>query len=103
MIYAKHLEDGSMAVGLFNRGWQTVKMNFTLRMLGLRGRQTVRDLWRQKDLTECTDKFETAVAPHGVVLVRVYPGQQPRTGDRQIARPCFIINKRRIPAYPSFS
>ena len=31
-------------------------------------------LWRQKDLTECTDKFETAVAPHGVVLVRVYPG-----------------------------
>lgn len=60
--------------GLFNRGWQTVKMNFTLRMLGLRGRQTVRDLWRQKDLTECTDKFETAVAPHGVVLVRVYPG-----------------------------
>lgn len=53
---------------------QTVKMNFTLRMLGLRGRQTVRDLWRQKDLTECTDKFETAVAPHGVVLVRVYPG-----------------------------
>ena len=50
VIYAKHLEDGSMAVGLFNRGWQTVKMNFTLRMLGLRGRQTVRDLWRQKDL-----------------------------------------------------
>ena len=74
VIYAKHLEDGSMAVGLFNRGWQSVKMNFTLRMLGLRGRQTVRDLWRQKDLTECTDKFETAVAPHGVVLVRVYPG-----------------------------
>ena len=31
------------------------------------------------------------------------PRQQPRTGDRQIARPCFIINKRRIPAYPSFS
>lgn len=74
MIYVKHLEDGSMAVGLFNRGWQTVKMNFTLRMLGLRGKQTVRDLWRQKDLTECTDKFETTVAPHGVVLVKVCPG-----------------------------
>lgn len=74
VIYAKHLEDGSMAVGLFNRGWQAVKMNFTLRMLGLRGRQTVRDLWRQKDLTECSDKFETTVAPHGVVLVKVYPG-----------------------------
>lgn len=53
VIYAKHLEDGSMAVGLFNRGWQTVKMNFTLRMLGLRGRQTVREPVR-------------AEGPHGV-------------------------------------
>ena len=74
IIYVKHLEDGSMAVGLFNRGWQAEKMNFTLRMLGLRGKQTVRDLWRQKDIAECTDKFETTVAPHGVVLVKVYPG-----------------------------
>lgn len=74
VIYVKHLEDGSMAVGLFNRGWQAEKMSFTLQMLGLRGTQTVRDLWRQKDLTECTDKFETTVAPHGVVLVKVYPG-----------------------------
>ena len=74
VIYAKHLEDGSIAVGMFNRGWQPVKMHFTLRMLGLRGTQTVRDLWRQKDLKECTDKFETEVAPHGVVLLKVYPG-----------------------------
>ena len=61
-------------VGLFNRGWQPVKMTLTLRMLGLRGQQTVRDLWRQKDLAQCTDKFEATVAPHGVVLLKVYPG-----------------------------
>ena len=43
-------------------------------MLGLRGQQTVRDLWRQKDLAQCTDKFEATVAPHGVVLLKIYPG-----------------------------
>lgn len=74
VVYVKHLEDGSMAVGLFNRGAQTTTMGFTLQLLGLYSTQTVRDLWRQKDLTTCADKFETLVAPHGVVLVRVYPG-----------------------------
>lgn len=74
VIYAKHLEDGSMAVGFFNRGWQSAKMGVTLRQLGLRGEQIVRDLWRQKDLTKSSDRFETNVAPHGVVLVKFYPG-----------------------------
>lgn len=74
VIYVKHLEDGAMAVGLFNRGWQEVKIGVTLRQLGLRGEQTVRDLWRQKDLTKTSDLFETTVAPHGVVLVKFYPG-----------------------------
>lgn len=74
VIYAKHLEDGSMAVGFFNRGMQEARMNISLGQLGLRGDQTVRDLWRQKDLTTTSDRFETAVAPHGVVLVKFYPG-----------------------------
>ena len=38
------------------------------------GEQTVRDLWRQKDLTRTSDRFDTRVAPHGVVLVKFYPG-----------------------------
>lgn len=74
VIYVKHLEDGSMAVGLFNRGEQEADMEVTLQQLGLRGEQTVRDLWRQKDLTKTSDKFAAKVAPHGVVLVKFYPG-----------------------------
>ena len=34
---------------------------------------TVRDLWRQKDLGLYQGKFETKVAPHGVVLIRLIP------------------------------
>jgi len=74
VIYAKHLEDGSMAVGFFNRGLQPAKMNVSLRQLGLRGEQTVRDLWRQKDVAKTSKEFETEVAPHGVVLVKFSPG-----------------------------
>lgn len=74
VIYVKHLEDGALAVGFFNRGWQEVGMGISLRQLGLRGEQTVRDLWRQKDLTRTSDRFDTRVAPHGVVLVKFYPG-----------------------------
>ena len=37
----------------------------------------VRDLWRQEDVAHLKDKWdrwETEVAPHGVALVKVYPG-----------------------------
>jgi len=31
----------------------------------------VRDLWRQKDLGDFEGEFSTAVASHGVVLVKI--------------------------------
>lgn len=79
IVYAKTLEDGSYAVGLFNRGDKeatvTVKWgpwgNLPTERTGMSFR--VRDLWRQKDLGEFKDSFEAKVAPHGVVLVRLFP------------------------------
>jgi alpha-galactosidase len=69
-IYVKGLADGSKAVGLFNLGNQPASMAATWSELGISVAQTVRDLWRQKDLGEFPTRFETIVAPHGVVLVR---------------------------------
>jgi alpha-galactosidase len=63
-----------MAVGLFNKGEITQEMTFTLKSLGLRGEQTIRDLWRQQDLVKTDKEYKTKVAPHGVVLLRIYPG-----------------------------
>lgn len=76
VIYMKHLEDGSVALGLFNRGEKAAKIKFTLEQLGLRDKQTVRDLWRQTDVAalEGKEAFSTEVAPHGAALLRVYPG-----------------------------
>ena len=70
-VYAKPLEDGSMAVGLFNRGADKAKITATWKDLGIKGKWKVRDLWRQKDLGVQTGKVEAEVASHGVVLVKL--------------------------------
>ena len=76
VIYVKPLDDNSIAVGLFNLGTQSRKIGFRPIDLGMIEPQTVRDVWRQKDLGEVTFKetYEVEVAPHGVVLLRLYPG-----------------------------
>ncbi len=75
VVYAKPLEDGSYAVGLFNTGVIPQKVTVRWADLKLTGPQQVRDLWRQQDLGTFETKFSTEIAPHGVVLVRVYPSK----------------------------
>lgn len=76
--YFKPLEDGSLAIAMFNLSETTQKIGFKPRAIGIIGDKIiVRDVWRQKDVAEMTndrDRFDTDVPPHGVVLVRVFPG-----------------------------
>jgi alpha-galactosidase len=71
-VYAKPMEDGSLAVGLFNTGKESATITANWSDLKIKGQQRVRDLWRQKDLGLFTDKFVASVASHGVVLVRIF-------------------------------
>ncbi|MEK6756598.1 MAG: putative Ig domain-containing protein, partial [Bacteroidota bacterium] len=70
-VWAKAMEDGSKAVGLFNRGiWKSdIKARWS--DLGIEGKQKVRDLWRQKDLGTYDKEFSATVPRHGVVLVKM--------------------------------
>jgi len=70
-VYAKDLEDGSKAVGLFNLGADTASVTVTWSDLRLTGRQFARDLWRQKDLGAFEAQFQLPVAAHGAELVKV--------------------------------
>ena len=70
-VWAKDLQDGGKAIGLFNRGDEEAKVTADFSKLGVNGAQRVRDLWRQKDLGEFADKFAANVPPHGVVLVKI--------------------------------
>ena len=70
-VWARELEDGSTAVGLFNRGETLAEVTATWEALGVSGPRPVRDLWRQKDLGVYDGEFSAYVARHGVVMVRL--------------------------------
>jgi alpha-galactosidase len=74
----KELEDGASAVGLFHRGEFEAEVSLTWSSLGLPSARSVRDLWRQQDLSGAAgERFATRVGRHGVVLLRVEP-ERPR-------------------------
>ncbi len=73
--WAKDMEDGSKAVGLFNRGEQESEIAARWSDLSIRGKQTVRDLWRHKDLGAFEQEFRAKVPRHGVVLVKIAPAR----------------------------
>lgn len=71
-VYAKKMEDGSRAVGLFNTGTNgTIVVTVKWSDLKIQGAQYVRDLWRQKDLGSFKNEFSLPVAPHGAELVKI--------------------------------
>ena len=76
-VWAKDLEDGSKAVGLFNLGEREAEVAALWSDLKLGGRMRVRDLWRQRDFGLFDGVFKTRVGRHGVVLVRIAPARGP--------------------------
>ena len=73
-VYAKKLEDGSLAVGLFNSGAKnpiTVLVRWS--DLKIKGPHAVRDLWRQKDLGNFDGEFSMTVSSHSAELVKIAP------------------------------
>jgi alpha-galactosidase len=72
-VWSRDLEDGSRAVGLFNRGEEETAVTAKWADLGVTGPQTVRDLWRQKDIGRFDGEFHASVPRHGVVMIKVTP------------------------------
>jgi len=72
-VWTKELEGGSKAIGIFNRSELDGTYALKFSDLDLAAKQSVRDLWRQKDLGQFSDQFEITVPRHGVVLVRLTP------------------------------
>jgi alpha-galactosidase len=70
-VWARPLHDGTLAVGLFNRGLAPAEVTVEWPQLGLRGAQPVRDLWRRAAAGTFTEKFTATVPRHGAVLVKV--------------------------------
>lgn len=73
-IYVKDLEDGGKAVAFANFGREKVNMSYKdFKTLGISGNQTVRDIWRQKDISKINaNKGNLAldIPAHGVAFYK---------------------------------
>jgi alpha-galactosidase len=72
-VWAKDMQDGRKAVGLFNRGQCQASVTVKWSDLGIQGNQIARDLWRQQDLGTFDDQFSAPVGRHGVLLLSLRP------------------------------
>jgi len=75
-VWAKPLEDGSIAVGLFNLGTMAGRLvSVAWESLGLHDRRPclVRDLWAHEEVGVFTGGFTARVDSHDVALVRIIP------------------------------
>ncbi len=70
-IWRKPLEDGRIAVGLFNCTDKSAPISATWDDLQLTGRQTVRDAWRQQELGSFEKVVTCNVNTHGCSLLTV--------------------------------
>lgn len=70
-VYLKHLADGSVAVGLFNRDEVVATVEVYLHELGLNGTYKVRDVWSQKGKEPATQAINETIPPHGTIFLRL--------------------------------
>lgn len=70
-IWAKPLEGGAKAVGLFNRGEDSEPITLNLASVGFGGGARAQDLWSGKDLGHLSGSYTVRVPRHGVVLLRL--------------------------------
>ncbi|WP_404420453.1 putative Ig domain-containing protein [Nibricoccus sp. IMCC34717] len=72
-VYQKPLEDGTVALGFFNRGNSEAAVSLKLNELELNDTYTARDLWRQSDVGVFTKILPAKVEAHGVLLYKLSP------------------------------
>ncbi len=86
-VWLKQLENGDYAAGLFNINgyaktpqsyfrWgdeKPVSFALDLAKIGLKGKYSIRDVWRQKDLGQFKGTFKTSIRHHGVVMIKIEP------------------------------
>jgi alpha-galactosidase len=76
-ILERPLQDGSVAVGIFNRGDVAADGALSWQSLKLPGKKLkARDLWKHEAVAAAGDSYSTTVPPHGVVLLKVSTAQK---------------------------
>jgi alpha-galactosidase len=70
-VWAKPLENGAYAIGLFNRSDTEQAVSTRWAELKLRRPKTLRNLWTHEDVTIDANGFSETVPAHGVIMLKV--------------------------------
>ena len=70
-VWARPLYDGTMAVGLFNRGYWKAKVSANGKDLGLSGPLPVYDLWQRKSAGTANHAYSAMVPAHGCIFIKI--------------------------------
>ncbi len=70
-VWTKPLQNGAIAVGLFNRTSHPANMTLNLEKIGWQGKAVARDLWKHKDIGTLNGDYTVIVPEHGVILLRI--------------------------------
>jgi alpha-galactosidase len=70
-VWIKPLQNGDLALGLFNRGEVMTTVVAYWEIIGIKGKHKVHDVWSHEDLGAFKDGYSADVSPHGVILVRI--------------------------------
>jgi alpha-galactosidase len=70
-MWMRPLENGDLAVALFNRSEGMISVSAIWDLLGLKGKHKIRDLWAHQDLGSFRDVYSAQVPVHGVVMLRI--------------------------------
>jgi hypothetical protein len=93
-VMVKKLADGSRVLAIFNRkANEEAIINATWDEIDISGRQTVYDLWRQKDVGSYDDGITVKLSPNGVGLFRLSPLRLSEKRDIKI-NPTINKNKK---------
>ena len=72
VVLSRLLHDGSLAIGLFNRGDQEQPVSISWSSVDLAGKKLrARDLWKHADVAISGDSYSATVPAHGVVMLKV--------------------------------
>jgi len=72
-VWSKALSDGSIAVGLFNLSENQQDISIEWNKINIKGKQLVRNLWKQKDEGTFDNRYSSKVPAHGVTFLKIKP------------------------------
>jgi len=69
-VWTKELEDGSIAIGIFNLDDTAQKRSVDFSSIKIPASVKLRDVWRQKDLGNFSGSYAAAIPGHGCILIK---------------------------------